>query len=120
MNLNRRTLVVALAGSPLLAGLARAADAAPDVSGRSIGQAKAPLTVSEYYSLTCPHCAAFARETFPQIKTNLIDPGKIRWVFCEFPLDRLALMASQVALSLPPDQYENFIMVLFNNQDRWA
>jgi protein-disulfide isomerase len=120
MNLNRRTLVVALAGSPLLAGLARAADATPDVNGRSVGRANAPLTVSEYYSLTCPHCAAFARETFPQIKTNLVDTGKIRWVFREFPLDRLALMASQVALSLPPEQYENFIMVLFNNQDRWA
>ena len=116
MSLNRRTLLLALAGTPALAGIARAAT----LPERSIGKADAPSTVIEYYSLTCPHCAAFATETFPEIRTKLIDTGKLRWVFGEFPLDRLALMASQVALSLPPERYEPFILLLFANQNSWA
>jgi protein-disulfide isomerase len=76
--------------------------------------------VQEFFSLTCTHCAAFARETFPQIKSELIDTGKLRWVFRDFPLDQVALEASMVARYLPPDRYEPFVMALFANQDRWA
>jgi protein-disulfide isomerase len=76
--------------------------------------------VQEFFSLTCTHCAAFARETFSQIKSELIDTGKLRWVFRDFPLDQVALEASMVARYLPPDRYEPFVMALFANQDRWA
>jgi protein-disulfide isomerase len=98
---------------------ARAADD-PRMAERSAGRADAKLTVDEYFSLTCTHCAAFARETFPQVKTALIDTGKIRLVFRDFPLDQLGLTASMVARALAPERYEPFIMALFASQDRWA
>ena len=56
----------------------------------------------------------------PKIKTDLIDTGKVRWVFHDYPLDQLALMASQIARYLPVDRYEPFINALFATQDRWA
>ena len=117
MRLHRRTMLIAtLAASGMGIRAARAA-ALPE---RSLGRPDAPLQVTEFYSLTCPHCAAFAQETFPRIKTTLIDTGRLRWIYGEFPLDRVALMASQVALSLPPERYEPFVKVLFANQDRWV
>ena len=87
---------------------------------RSIGNADSKTVVNEYFSLTCSHCAAFAAETMPKIKTDLIDTGKVRWVFHDYPLDQLALMASQIARYLPVDRYEPFINALFATQDRWA
>ena len=76
--------------------------------------------MNEFFSLTCTHCAAFARETMPQVKKDLIDTGKVRWVFHDFPLDQVALTAAMVARYLPPDRYEPFINALFASQDRWA
>jgi protein-disulfide isomerase len=102
-------------------GLPRAAHAADQHEAeRGIGKPDAKVTVQEFFSLTCTHCAAFARETYPQIKSELIDTGKARWVFRDFPLDQVALLAAMVARYLPPDRYEPFIMALFANQDRWA
>ena len=60
-------------------------------------QARRQGTVHECFSLTCTHCAAFARETFPQMKAKLIDTGKLRWMFHDFPLDQVALTAAMVA-----------------------
>ncbi|PZW50339.1 protein-disulfide isomerase [Humitalea rosea] len=92
----------------------------PRMAERGIGRADAPLTVIEYFSLTCSHCAAFHRETFPRVKSELIDTGRIRLVFRDFPLDQLALAAAQVARSLPGERYEAFIGTLLGSQDRWA
>jgi protein-disulfide isomerase len=123
MPVYRRSLLsIVAAGMALPAVLgprvAHAAD--PHEAERSVGQPGAKVTVAEYFSLTCTHCAAFARETFPQIKSELIDTGKLRWVFQDFPLDQVALQAAMVARYLPPDRYEPFILALFANQDRWA
>jgi len=98
--------------------LAQAAD--PRMSERSLGHADAKLVVQEWFSLTCTHCARFAMEVFPEVKQKLIDTGRIRYVFRDFPLDQLALAAAMVARALPPDRYEPFIMALFSSQDRWA
>ncbi len=87
---------------------------------RTLGQPTAKVTVMEYYSLTCSHCAAFARETMPEVEKDLIEPGKVRFVFHDFPLDQVALTAAMVARYLPPSQYYPFISALFANQDRWA
>jgi protein-disulfide isomerase len=87
---------------------------------RSMGNASAPVTVTEWFSLTCPHCAAFHREALPIIKTNLLDTGKARLVFRDFPLDQLALLAAMISRSLPVDRYEAFVGALFATQDRWA
>ena len=74
----------------------------------------------EWFSFTCPHCAAFAQEVFPEVKTKLIDTGKLLYVFREFPRDKLDLMAAMVARSLPPSRYEPFVMALFATQQHWA
>ncbi len=87
---------------------------------RAIGSPDAKVTVVEFFSLTCTHCAAFSRETMPQVEQNLIQPGKVRFVFRDFPLDQVALTAAMVARYLPPSQYEPFVAALFANQDRWA
>jgi protein-disulfide isomerase len=87
---------------------------------RSFGQPNAKVTVAEYFSLTCTHCAAFSRETMPEVEKNLITPGKVRFVYHDFPLDQVALTAAMVARYLPVDRYYPFITALFANQDRWA
>jgi len=87
---------------------------------RSIGQADAPVVVQEFFSLTCSHCAAFHRETMPRVKQDLVQTGKLRMVFRDFPLDQVALMAAAVARSLPVSSYEPFVAALFASQDRWA
>jgi protein-disulfide isomerase len=87
---------------------------------RSIGDASAKVTVAEFFSLTCIHCAAFARETMPQVEKDLIQTGKVRFVYHDFPLDQVALTAAMVARYLPPAQYYPFISALFASQDRWA
>lgn len=127
MPLNRRTLLLAapslLVPGLLLPGLllpsaARADD--PRMSDRAVGADTAPVSVIEYFSLTCPHCARFARDTFPKIQAELIEPGKLRYIFRDYPLDKVALMAAQVARALPPARYEPFTMALLASQDRWA
>jgi protein-disulfide isomerase len=122
MPIRRRSLLSVVAAAPLVPLLARPAAAQESTltTERSLGQAGAKVVVNEWFSLTCTHCAAFAREIYPQIKSELIATGKVRLVFRDFPLDRLALTAAQVARYLPPAQYDPFIEALFASQDRWA
>jgi hypothetical protein len=87
---------------------------------RSIGKADAPVVVTEWFSMTCPHCAAFHIQAMPRIKAELIDTGKMRMVFRDFPLDQLALTAAMVARALPAERYEAFLGALLGSQDRWA
>ncbi len=119
MTVTRRSL---LAATPLLAApsLARAAPALPPVPLRAAGNPHAPGQVQEWFSLTCTHCARFAGEVFPTIKSQLIDTGRAYYVFRDFPLDRVALLAAAVSRSLPADRYLPFIEALFASQDRWA
>jgi len=119
MILSRRTLLLAPAAAVLPPVIVRADDSTP-MSERAVGKADAPASVREYFSLTCPHCARFADEVFPEVQKNLIDTGRLRYVFKDFPLDQLALMAAMVARALPPDRYEPFVMALLKTQDRWA
>jgi protein-disulfide isomerase len=119
----RRNFLAAFAGATLaqgvgLPGAARADDLTR--AERSIGQPNAKYTVNEYFSLTCIHCAAFAAETMPKVKSNFIATGKVRWVFHDYPLDQVALLAAQVARYLPVDRYDPFVEALFATQDRWA
>ena len=115
--LHRRVLLAALPSLTLAPALARADDA---IAERGIGEPAAPVNVAEWFSLTCPHCAAFARESLPQIREQLVTPGKLRLVFRDFPLDQVALTAAMVARSLPEPRYVPFIEALLASQDRWA
>jgi protein-disulfide isomerase len=100
--------------------VAVATPADPRETERAIGSAAAPHTVIECFSLTCPHCADFALESFPTIRSKWIDPGRLRWVYYDFPTDGAALLAAMVARSLPPERYEPFINTLFAGQAAWA
>jgi len=87
---------------------------------RSIGSANAPVTVQEFFSLTCTHCAHFSMTTMPDVMEKLVKPGKLRIVYHDFPLDAVALEAAMVARYLPADQYYPFVTALFASQDTWA
>jgi len=100
----------------------------PQVGGQSVdlkaddmihGKMEAPVTIIEYASMTCPHCAAFAKDIIPQLTKEYIDTGKAKLVFREFPLDGAARMASAVARCFSGDQYFSFIDLLFANQMNW-
>jgi protein-disulfide isomerase len=83
------------------------------------GAANAPVTIVEYASMTCPHCAAFQKDVIPKLNKDYVDAGKVKVVFREYPLDGAARMASAVARCLPGDQYFSFIDLLFKNQMNW-
>src|SRR5260370_1648548 len=76
---------------------------APNPLGEmAIGDAKAPITVIEYASMTCPHCAHFSETTYPELKKRYIDTGKVRFMFREFPLAQLAAAGLILARGAPP------------------
>jgi protein-disulfide isomerase len=87
---------------------------------QSIGKADAPVTIVEYMSMTCPHCAAFHRETFDAIKEKYVDTGKVRFVLREFPLDNKAVAAIMIARCAPEGQYFPLVSALFKSQMTWA
>jgi len=85
-----------------------------------IGKADAPVTIIEYASMTCPHCATFHKTTYPALKEKYIDTGKVRFIFREFPLDELAVAASMLARCVEGERSMALIDVLFASQDKWA
>ena len=118
-------LLAAAAMRPAFAQSAAAATATPAgtdprMADRAEGKPDAHVTVTEWFSFTCPHCAHFAADVFPEIKAKLIDTGKLRFVFKEYPRDQVDLIAAMVARSLPADRYEAFKDTLFATQARWA
>jgi protein-disulfide isomerase len=86
----------------------------------AMGDANAPITVIEYASMTCPHCAHFSEATFPELKKRYIDTGKVRFMFREFPLDRLALAGFILARCGGPDKYFPLVETLFAQQRDWV
>ncbi len=120
MLLSRRLLLASSATLALAPGFARAGDPDPRMSDRMLGSPDAKVTMQEWFSLTCTHCAAWGKEVFPEVKAKLIDTGKVRYIFRDFPLDQVALTAAMVARALPPSRYEAFVLTLLASQDRWA
>jgi protein-disulfide isomerase len=124
------TGLAALAGfSPLrlIAGAMAqgASDVAKPVSlpDMALGPANASVTITEYASMTCPHCAAFNENVFPKIKSEYIDSGKVRYVFREFPLDIKAAAGSMLARCIAKDdsgKYFAVIDMLFKQQNDWV
>lgn len=86
---------------------------------RSLGDANAPVTVYEYASMTCGHCAAFHETVFPHVKTELIDTGKIRFVYRDFPLNAPAVKAAALARCMPEQRFFPFVSSVFKTQKSW-
>jgi protein-disulfide isomerase len=89
----------------------------PDMA---VGKEDAPVTIIEYSSLTCPHCAHFHKDVFPELKSQYIDTGKVRYVYREFPLNEPALAGAVVARCLDSSRYFAFTDLLFAKQADWA
>jgi protein-disulfide isomerase len=85
-----------------------------------MGSETAPVTIVEYASMTCPHCAAFEAMVFPKLKEKYIDTGKVRFILREFPLDGLAAAAFMLARCAGPDKYYPMVETLFAQQAKWA
>ena len=121
----RKILLMTAVMASFLAGLAGSAPARADepqvtADDRILGKADAPVTIIEYASLTCPHCAAFEKDILPKIKSEWIDTGKAKLVFRDFPLDGSALKAAVVARCAPPERFYGFIGILFAQQGSWG
>lgn len=138
--MNRRTLLVAAGGAAVVAGAgwmvtrpdpvtgllpgaanAQANDGAlPVITDMVLGNPEAAVEVIEYASYTCPHCATFHANQFPQLKANYIDSGKIRFVYREVFFDRPGLWASLIARSTGnPDFFFSFSSMLYEQQRDW-
>jgi len=85
-----------------------------------VGDAKAPVTIVEYASMTCGHCANFHTKVFPTLKEKYVDTGKVRFIMREFPLDNLAAAASMLARCAGEGKALPLISALFAKQDDWA
>lgn len=125
MTPNRRLVLTGLAATfatPVLAQ-STAEDLAAKgygVGDMSIGEADAPVTIIEYASLTCPHCAAFHKTTWPTLKTDYIDTGKARLVFREVYFDAYGLWGGMLARCGGADPYFGFIDLLLSRQEEWS
>ena len=128
IKLNKRDVIF---GSVALAGLALGAPQsfAVDLTGlndppafgeMTMGPDTAKVTVIEYASATCPHCAAFYNDTFGVLKKEYIDTGKIKFVFREFPHQDAALAAFMLARCAPKEKYFPLIDVFFTTQPEWT
>jgi len=128
LSLTGLAALVGISPLQLLIGQAHAqsaADVAKPVSlpDMAIGPADAKVTITEFASMTCPHCAAFNAETFPKIKAEYIDTGKIRYIFREFPLDIKAAAGSMLARCIAKDdagKYFAVVDLLFRQQNDWV
>lgn len=94
-----------------------APNALPDIAE---GKADAPVTIVEYASMTCTHCAAFHQNVYGDLKKNYIDTGKVRFILREFPLDPLATAAFMLARELGDDKRDAAVNLLFSQQKNWA
>jgi len=87
---------------------------------RILGKPEAPITIVEYASLTCPHCAYFANNVLPDLKKEWIDTGKAKLVLRDFPLDEPALRAAMIARCAPSERYYAFADTFFAAQEKWV
>ena len=141
-SIDRRNLLAALVGLPVAGALMSVANAedrkaaveAPKPEGAvdvkklmrpealpdmSMGKSGAPVTVIEYASMTCPHCAEFDIVTFPAFKKKYIDTGKVYYILREFPFDPRAEAGFMLA-RCSKDKYFAMVDLLFHQQDNWA
>ncbi len=108
------------ASTPATAAAETATPSGPLYAERQMGNPKAPIKMYEYFSLTCPHCAKFYQETFPQLKADYIDTGKVLFISRDFPFDKPGLQAAEMVRCAPPERYFALVDMLFKAQEQWA
>ena len=118
-------MLAALVASPAFAGISQADDAAKsplDIQENELvlGDADAPVTIIEYASMTCGHCAHFHNDTFGQIKENYIETGKVKFVLRSLPWDGLAAAVTKIMHCAPDGGYYNFADAYFSTQQTWT
>jgi protein-disulfide isomerase len=86
----------------------------------ALGKADAPVVLIEYASMTCPSCARFHNEVLPRLKSQFIETGQVKLIYRDFPLDRVALQAAQIARCVAPERYFGFLEILFRQQEQWT
>lgn len=127
--ITRRTLLLAGAASVAVAAVSpamAAVDMAELLKPPALGEMAlgaddgAKVTLIEYASATCPHCAAFHKDVWPKLKAEYVDTKKIRFIFREFPLNDAALAAFMLARAAPKESYFPMIGVLFDTLETWA
>jgi protein-disulfide isomerase len=96
------------------------ASVAAEPQEQILGNPNAPVTIIEYASLTCSHCAQFHNEVLPALKERYITPGKVRLIYRDFPLDQTALAAAALAHCAGPERYFSMLEVMFETQANWA
>lgn len=126
---SRRSLLLAGAATAAMAALSpvlAAVDMAELLKPPTLGDMAqgadegAKVTVIEYASATCPHCATFHKEAWPKIKAEYVDTKKVRFIFREFPLNDAALAAFMIARAAPKESYFPLIGVFFDTLETWA
>lgn len=93
---------------------------APTGQDRVLGKPDAPITIVEYASLSCSHCARFANVVLPKLKEKWIDTGKAKLILRDFPLDEAALRAEMLARCVPPERFYPLVEMMFETQDKWV
>ncbi|MBY8977213.1 DsbA family protein [Rhodobacteraceae bacterium NNCM2] len=120
-DINRRIALGLLAASPLLASpMIAMAETAPVEGDVVMGSDDAPVTVVEYASFTCPHCARFHTGTFPELKENYIDTGKVKFILREVYFDQYGMIASVVARCGGADAFYPITDQILKTQDKWS
>lgn len=104
--------------APLTATQLQALEPIP--TDRILGNVDAKVTIVEFASYTCPHCAHFHKDVLPEIKKNYIETGKVRLILRPLPLDNLALAVAKLTYCAPKDRYYNFAGAFFNSQNAWV
>ena len=92
----------------------------PAVTEMILGDVNAPIEIIEYASMTCPHCANFHSEVYPQLKENYIETGKVKFVFREVYFDKYGMWASMIARCAGPDRFFGVIDQMFEKQKTWS
>jgi protein-disulfide isomerase len=129
LNFARRSLIAASLAAAFAFGSGALAQDAPvntdelhtpgQLGEKTLGPADAKVTVVEYASMSCPHCARFDMNTFDAFKLKYIDSGKVRYIFREFPLNAPAYAAAMVARCAPADKFFDVVHAYFRSQDKW-
>ncbi len=115
-----KTGSAALALSGGFGSIARAQDATVEIPDMILGDANAPLEMIEYASFTCPHCASFHADVWPQLKADYIETGKVKFIYREVYFDRFGLWASMIARCAGDQRFFAFTDLLYAEQRNWA